>query len=125
VTRGEDKTGRAAVALWYISNITGLTMVGLFASETDAADFAVALEDQGSGDPIGVEYPNNTTYWIFEWDEYDRARIRAAQREQEQEEHPEGPPPRTVYDPFYGNPIQVFAPTPGWVGTRVPGPRGS
>jgi len=117
------QTEKAIVAVWYYDVRDEMT-VGLFGSEATAADFAVSIEDNGTGTPMGVEFPNGDARIIDDWEEFIEARERAEEKEEEKQDPP--PPTRTVLDPFTRESVEIPRKAPQWVGLKkLPKPNGS
>jgi hypothetical protein len=87
--------------------------------EAEAASTALAIEDQGSGVPLGVQFPDGSTIKVDEWPVYAAAKQR--QREAERQERANWqaaprPPMREARDPFRGQPVRIELEEPAWLG---------
>jgi hypothetical protein len=116
MSRGMSK---ATCALFYeAESLSGSVKVGLFETESEAADFAVVLNREGSGTPVGIQHLDGSTTLLEDWQEYSDA-VQRAEEAAEEQEHPP-PPTKTVVNPFDGGPVTVDRKTPRWVGRQTP-----
>jgi hypothetical protein len=112
-----DMAEQEKCALWYDSCIGGVDY-DLEDSETDAADYAVALENSDTpADILGIQFPDGRTVAANQWAALVEARERATQRWRERMANPPAPTPtRTVHDPFRGEQVEVETGEPDWIG---------
>lgn len=86
-------------------------------SESEAADCAVILENgDWPADILGVQFSDGRAIPARDWAALTEARERARQREASGSRWTPPPPTRTVGNPFSGEPVEVDADAPEWLG---------
>ena len=104
-------------ALWY--DCYNWRRHRLYDNETDAAVAAIALEEDETGWPVGVQFADGRVLTVECWPAYQSARAqRDADDKARLEEVTVRPRPamRKIRDPFDHGAIEIEATEPGWVG---------
>jgi hypothetical protein len=89
----------------------------LFPDETEAAQLAVAMEDQGHCVVVGVEFKDGRVLRRDDWPAYCAAATEAGMRAGETTAAWKAGPTREVLDPFDAIAVNVDADAPAWLGT--------
>lgn len=118
-------TDQLSCALWYWRHFAVTYEIfdgyAKYTAEQEAAQFAVHLEDVGSGVPIGVQFSDGRTIWVNDWTAYREAMEQRDEREETEKREYVPPEMRTIFDPFRGKSLSVEVDEPAWLG-RIDAP---
>jgi len=101
------------VALWY-SRYRAIDY-SIWEDEEEAAGIAAAMEADGEGVPVGVQFQDGRTIPAAEWEALEAARERRERWEERPAEKPR--PKRKIQAPFGRGVIEIDASEPSWLGT--------
>lgn len=107
------------MALWYLRY--GNADYDLHDSEREAADSAVYMEDDCQGIALGIQFPDGRTIARDSWPEFAAAggrRNEAYEQSRARQAAAEPRPVRKASDPFSGQPVEIEADEPAWLGRQ-------
>lgn len=101
-------------ALWVDHHQVGVEY-DLYATEQEAIQHAVAIDANGVGEVLGIQYADGSTCSAAAWTAYHDELVRyQATMEPEVPRLPLG----TTHDPFTGEEVPVYTDAPGWLGSQ-------
>lgn len=104
-------------AVWYMRYFR--PEYELCADEKEAAEYAVAVFDGGSGSILGVQFADGRTIPVNDWNFFDETmkRLDAENEARIAAQKAVVPPPaREALDPFNGEPLKIELDEPAWLG---------
>jgi hypothetical protein len=104
-----------SVAVWFLRY--NRPDYDLMDDEDSAARLAVAIEEEGNGSILGVQFADGRTHKADQWRALHDARRRSQEFWKERQANPPAPrPTRKARDPFMGKDLDIEISEPGWLG---------